>query len=130
PEGLALAGGSLWVANRASDSISRIDQVTNRVVATIKVGAGPLGVTVSGGAVWVANNGDGTVSRIDPTTNGVITVQVDPATFTSVLPSIVATSDRSVWLVDSHSNRLVEIDTTTAAVTRQVTVPGADSDPT
>jgi YVTN family beta-propeller protein len=44
----------VWVANTASGTVSRIDPVTNEVVATIKVGNAPSGITFGDDAVWVS----------------------------------------------------------------------------
>jgi YVTN family beta-propeller protein len=49
---LAVDAGAVWVANRDSNTLSKIDPGTN-TVATIKLGARPQGVTTGGGAVWV-----------------------------------------------------------------------------
>ena len=41
PTGMAITGGSVWVANFEDDNVQRIDIATNRVIATIPVGDGP-----------------------------------------------------------------------------------------
>jgi YVTN family beta-propeller protein len=43
----------VWVANAGDGSVTRIDQRTNRVTATIAVGPRPQGIVVAGGSVWV-----------------------------------------------------------------------------
>jgi virginiamycin B lyase len=44
----------VWVANTIDGTVSRIDPRTNRVTATIRVGADPKQLAVGDGAVWVA----------------------------------------------------------------------------
>lgn len=73
-----------FVANQGtekspSDTVSKIDLVTKKVVATIKTGKGAHGVVTSPGnkLIYVTNMYDNTVSVIDNTTNKVIaTVKV------------------------------------------------------
>ena len=54
PAGLAVADGSVWVADPGTRSVVRVDAETNRVVARIKVGARPGGIAAGDGLVWVA----------------------------------------------------------------------------
>jgi YVTN family beta-propeller protein len=42
------------VANTIDGTVSRIDPSTNRVVATIRVGANPKQLAVGAGSVWAA----------------------------------------------------------------------------
>jgi YVTN family beta-propeller protein len=72
PYGLSIGFGSLWVSNITDGTVSRIDLISNLVVATIPVGSNPVGIKCAGGFVWTANIGGDTVSKIDPTTNLVI----------------------------------------------------------
>jgi len=64
---------AIWVTNTGDASVSRIDPLTNQVVATIPVGDSPLGIAAGFGSIWVANISDGKVARIDPATNQVTT---------------------------------------------------------
>jgi branched-chain amino acid transport system substrate-binding protein len=70
-------GGSVWVLNANTATVTRIDPVRRAVSATIPIGIehNPLRLAVGSGAVWIAN-GDGTLARIDPTTNAVHYVAV------------------------------------------------------
>jgi DNA-binding beta-propeller fold protein YncE len=67
PAVLAAGAGSLWVANLADGSLSRIDPHSNRVIATIR-GLHAYGLTYGAGSAWVVTNG-GRLERIDPATN-------------------------------------------------------------
>ena len=51
--GIAAGEGALWVVNTLDGTVSRVDPVRRRVVATIDVGGLPRGIAVGGGAVWV-----------------------------------------------------------------------------
>ena len=58
--------GTVYVTNFADNTVSVINQFTNKVTATIPVGSAPFGVTVNKvtGRVYVSNSGDNTVSVI------------------------------------------------------------------
>jgi YVTN family beta-propeller protein len=59
----------LYVADRDTQSVSVVDTLTAKVVATVKVGNSPNGIALApNGLVWVANFDDGTVQAIDPKT--------------------------------------------------------------
>ena len=59
-------------AHAESDSLQRIDPRTNKLVATIRVGAGADGIATGDGAVFVASPDAQTVSRIDPKSNRIV----------------------------------------------------------
>jgi DNA-binding SARP family transcriptional activator/DNA-binding beta-propeller fold protein YncE len=59
--GIAVANGSVWVADRSDSSVSEIDGATHRVVRTIRlggIGVVPCGVAATASAVWVTTAGD------------------------------------------------------------------------
>jgi DNA-binding SARP family transcriptional activator/DNA-binding beta-propeller fold protein YncE len=54
--GIAVAGGYVWMTNRASSTVSQIDPSTNRIVRTLAVGRFgivPCGIIGFAGALWV-----------------------------------------------------------------------------
>ena len=54
PSALAVGHGSVWVADRASKSVWRIDPDTLEVLKKIPLGANPVDLVVASGSVWVA----------------------------------------------------------------------------
>ena len=46
-------GGSVWVANRGDDTVSRVDAATRAVEASIPVGDQPALLSAGAGSVWV-----------------------------------------------------------------------------
>jgi YVTN family beta-propeller protein len=67
PKEVALGLGAAWVANTDSNTVTRIDARSGKIVgAPIPTGKTPVGIAVGDGAVWVANNRDDTVTRIRP----------------------------------------------------------------
>jgi len=63
-----------YISNFNGNSVRLVDTVTDAVVATIPVGAGPIGVALSpgGGYALVANSLNGTASLIDTTFQKVV----------------------------------------------------------
>ena len=72
---MAIAFGSLWVANCKGGDVYRIDPKTKEVLAKIPAGLGPSGelnVVAGAGYIWAPNETAGTIARIDPATNAVV----------------------------------------------------------
>jgi streptogramin lyase len=68
PSLVAVGAGAGWVVSDRG-AVARIDLVSNRVVAVIKLPLeGPVGIAVAGRLVWVAQGGHG-LARIDAATN-------------------------------------------------------------
>jgi len=105
---LAVGGGAVWVTNRASDTITRLDIRTGqqRVIGT---GRDPSGVAVGGGSVWTANAGDSTVTRINRSSGR-------PTATVSVpgQPRFLAYGGGDVWVTTFASSTLVRVDGKTA----------------
>ena len=106
---MAIASGSLWVADCQEKVVKRIDLRTAKITAVIPTGiANPKGetnVVAGAGSVWVASDAAGVVSRIDPATSAVTaTVQVDPDTF------YLAYGFDALWAVSPKSRSAQKID--------------------
>jgi YVTN family beta-propeller protein len=73
PRSVAVSKTAVWVSNRLSNTVSRINPRRRKVVATIHVGQQPENAAVArDGTVFVPNLAADTVSRIDPASNTVI----------------------------------------------------------
>jgi virginiamycin B lyase len=113
---MAIAEGSLWVANCKGAEVWRINLATAAVEAKIATGLansdGETNVVAGAGSVWVPSDAEGTVSRIDPATNTVIAkVKVTPETW------YLAYGFDALWAVSSEGQKLERIDPATNAVT-------------
>lgn len=78
PFDVATAAGSVWVSDRASSRVTRVDGTTGEIVATIQMrafGSRELETTEAG--LWVA--GDGQVALIDPVAGVVASEVAAPA---------------------------------------------------
>lgn len=113
---MAIAAGSLWVANCKGGEVWRINLATAQVEAKIATGLanpkGEINVVAGAGAVWVPSDPTGKVARIDPATNTVTaTVTVVPETW------YLAWGFDALWAVSSEGKLLQKIDPATAKVT-------------
>ncbi len=75
PDGLAVADGNAWAANAGNGTISRIDEVSGRVLGTFSYAshsnpAAPI--ILWRGALWVGDSGASAVHEMDPATGKVI----------------------------------------------------------
>jgi streptogramin lyase len=120
PTGLASGAGSLWSANSAGGSVSRISPTRRKVVATIRVGTSPSSVAFGAGAVWVGDFTADALYRIDPATNKVV------ATISLHGPAagIAAAPDGSMWVAEYSAGTVAHVDPATNAVIGRVSVGG------
>ena len=65
PDGLAVDGRNVWVANSLGNTVSQVSADTEHEVGHYPVGNSPTGVAVGHGSIWVTNAGDGTIMRLD-----------------------------------------------------------------
>lgn len=124
--GLAIACGVhaapfAFITNCGSNDVSVIDIATDRVVATVPVGACPYGVAVTrGGAhAYVTNRDDASLSVIDGTTfreSARIPVGTRP------MGVAVDPSGRRVYVANVWSDSISVVDTATHAVVATVSV--------
>jgi YVTN family beta-propeller protein len=95
PRGVAIGGGSVWVAHSFS-LVSRIAPRSASIVERILLPNPPQDVAFGSGALWVTMSGENSVARIDPVTNAVETT----ARIGSELDWIraIATGEGGVWV--------------------------------
>ncbi|MFC0686598.1 Vgb family protein [Novosphingobium clariflavum] len=116
---MAIAEGSLWVADCKEGAVKRIDVKTAKLLATIPTGianpAGELNVVAGAGSIWVASDAAGRIARIDPATNAVASsVTVDPGTW------YLSFGLGSLWAVSATQQTLQRIDPATNSVVGKV----------
>lgn len=106
---MAIAEGSLWVADCQRGTVNRIDMRKAKVVARIATGiadrSGELNVVAGAGSIWVASDAKGMIARVDPATNTVVaSIPVDPGT------SYLAFGLGSLWAVSGSHQSIARID--------------------
>ncbi|TCM20570.1 streptogramin lyase [Novosphingobium sp. PhB165] len=112
---MAIADGSLWVADCKEGTLNRIDIRTAKLTATIATGIanpkGELNVVAGAGSIWVASDAGGKIARVDPASNSVTaSVTVDPGTW------YLAFGFGSLWAVSAEQQSLQRIDPKTNSV--------------
>ena len=70
PEAVALGAGSVWIANRGDDTISRLDR-SGRMSATVPLDAEATALAFADGALWATTGTAGELLKIDPEYNRV-----------------------------------------------------------
>lgn len=106
PVRLALGAGSTWVAGSDGAGkfiVSRIDHLTNAVVAEIPLSGAPVAVGFHDSYLWALSSrvgeGGGMIERIDPATNSV----VEPSLSLSATPTDLSFTDVAWVTVDDGS---------------------------
>jgi streptogramin lyase len=66
PNGIVSRRGSIWVANRTSSTISRVDPRAGRVRDEIEVPLNPYELAADGNGIWVTSLATGRVTRVTP----------------------------------------------------------------
>jgi DNA-binding SARP family transcriptional activator/DNA-binding beta-propeller fold protein YncE len=112
--GLSAGGGSLWVADRFANAVTRIDLAERRVAGTIKVGIDPLSSAFGFGALWVADGDSGTIAVIRPGALKPIIVRGIPS------PYGVAAAAGGVWVASNGMHAVYRIDPDTHAIVKRI----------
>jgi virginiamycin B lyase len=125
PDWLAAGYNSIWVSNGPRNSVSRIDPVKNKVIATIPVGRDPcLGIGIAFAEVWIPNCKDRALSEIDPRTNTLVrTLRVNIA---GEGEGAIAVGEGSLWLLTNengtNSGTLSRIDPVSGHIAKNIKV--------
>ena len=113
PDGLAVDGEIVWVANARADTLTPIDATTNKATGDpVPVGRNPDGVAAADGVVWVTNTDDGSVTRIETERNQGASTTVS----VGAQPEGIALADRFVWVANSGDGTVTRIDRASATV--------------
>lgn len=119
---VAVGDRSVWVTSTTRGVVYRIDPSTDRVIATVQVGAPVQGIAVGMGGVWVtrALPGPGQLIAIDPRENRVTRppIQVGPG------PGQVVDGLHSLWVQNTSPSSVMRVD---PAGDRVTTVIGTTS---
>ncbi|MGH3077110.1 MAG: serine/threonine-protein kinase [Gaiellaceae bacterium] len=117
---VALGLGSIWLTDRAADTMAEIDPVTRREVRLVDVGDDPSAIAVGLGSVWVANFESDTVTRIEPS-GPRLPVRVETISVGDG-PADVAVGGNAVWVVNGLDGTVSRIDAETKRVVATITI--------
>ena len=118
----AEAFGSIWVTNRNSQSLTRIDPATARTTTVELPGVNAGGVVAASGALWVGDDATGShrIVRLDPKTLETRDVEVG-----GDRPAYLAATGDTVWVSRVRSGTVSAVDATTAESTGAPVPAGA-----
>jgi streptogramin lyase len=126
--GLAANSTAVWVPSDFDGSLSRLDPLTNRVSANIRVGAtqacgGCLGgVALHDDCVWATSSG----ARLAMVGIDSLNNQVAASVALPVFPSaVMSTADGTLWIASVVDSAIVRIDPLTQGVIASISVLGA-----
>jgi len=104
PEGVAFDGANIWVANDASNNVSKLRASDGANLGTFAVGAFPVGVAFDGANIWVANGTGASVSKLrasDGANLGTFAV--------GAVPLGVAFDGANIWVANFNSNDVTKL---------------------
>ena len=109
PSDVAVDKDYVWTTNEDEGSVSRVTIASlasgDPEVKTVEVGEEPHSIAVRERAVWVACAGAGTVERLNPETlRAAEPIAVGPR------PTSIAVGPSSVWVTDSETSAMLQID--------------------
>jgi DNA-binding beta-propeller fold protein YncE len=94
--------GSVWVANSAGGTVSRINPTTRTVVSTDHLGGNPLSLAVVDGSVYLADGSGQSVRTIYP-------APVSKKLDLGVTPRLLLPVDGGIWVASANPGRVLEV---------------------
>jgi virginiamycin B lyase len=70
--GITVGAGSIWLMTNAAGVLSRIDPISNTVVASISTPAGSFCPLFADGFVWITSTENSVLTKVDPSTNKIV----------------------------------------------------------
>jgi virginiamycin B lyase len=125
---VAITSDAVWVASTGPLAVTRIDPVTNKPVATVKLPGEPCaGLAIGFGSLWVPLCGRvPSLAQIDLNSNKLLRVlNIGPA----AAEAGITISPDSVWLVLDKNGSLARIDPATGAIRQTIHVPAGSYNP-
>ena len=123
PTNLAVLEGRLWATSQDRLSVTPIALRTGAVGTGVEVLSGAVDVAGGFGALWVTGRADGLTRITPPVSLGAAPVQ--RVIVVGKQPTGVATGSGSVWVANSQSGTVSQVDPTTFTVARTL-VAGAN----
>ena len=126
PRDFTATDNAVWISNRSTGSLSRIDPQTNKIVQTIAVGKDLCaGLAADFAAIMAPRCSANQIARIDPAKN-VLTDAMNTPLVESTRS--LATGVGSVWVITDARGTVARIDPLANTVVAEIyTTPGATS---
>lgn len=121
PAEIGSEAGSLWVANRADDTVTQIDPRSRKVVSTNSAGTSVDSLAAGAGGVWVTDTRQGRAVRLDPAFRAAgPPVRVAPVS-AFLSSSAVAVGEKAVWVANGNA-QVIRLDPQTNEVAAPIQV--------
>jgi len=113
PDGVAVSGGKVFVANQKGGTLSVIDpEIEEPVGEPLPAGTRPDGIAAGKGVVWLASAGSDAVARFQADGEVVPTAQVPVGD----RPESISLGKQLVWVANVNDNTVNRIDRATPSV--------------
>lgn len=120
--GTLVAFDTLWVPNCGTQTVTRHDIKTNKLIATLPIGAADVSMALAAtsDSVWMFTDRKSTLSRIDPIENRVVGELRLPPSCNSV-----AFGEAALWVSCPTESKVLRIDPSASLVVKRIEVaPG------
>jgi outer membrane protein assembly factor BamB len=133
PEGIAIAGGMVWITNANNNSVAELDASSGHVVRTLsgasyRFSASYL-IAADASHIWIPNgsasNANSTITELSASSGNVIAV-LKEGSHGLDYPAAIADDGKHVWIT-SGANSLIELDASSGRWIRTITLPGASA---
>lgn len=124
PTGLTVLGDSLWLADRTSDKLYRIDMASGKVVGELdSPGYQVSGLTTDGKYLWVLDEEQRVVFKLNPETG----IAEKTVSVSSKYPQGLAFDGKYLWVGDRKKGRLHRISTEDGTTINTLQSPSKDT---
>ncbi|MBI1770689.1 MAG: MBL fold metallo-hydrolase [Bacteroidetes bacterium] len=121
---IAISEDAVWLLTDAEGELSKIDPLSNKVVAHVKVAPHSFAVVFGYDALWITNTENASVQQVDPKTNKVVST-----TKVGKEPRFLAAGLNAIWTLNQEDGTVSKIDPVTKDVKAiDVDVEGSGGD--
>jgi virginiamycin B lyase len=120
PDWMALTADSVWVTRSFTNSVTRLNAVTNEVGESVAIAKPCSGLATAFGSLWVPSCAEHTLVRVDLKTREIVArIPAGPADSEGG----ITTGAGSVWMVTSPKGVLARIDPSTNNIIAKIRIP-------
>jgi YVTN family beta-propeller protein len=109
PDGIAIGQGSVWIANAGDATVTRIDEKSAKVLATLSYAnrsEPAAAITVFGSTLWIADSNAGVVKRFDAINGNPFGTPIN----VGGRPDGITFASGDIWVTSYDNNTVTRID--------------------
>jgi DNA-binding beta-propeller fold protein YncE len=108
---------SIWVANGASNDVTKLSAATGAKLGTYPAGVGPYGIALDSttNSIWVTNLGSSNVTKLNAATGATVGTYSVSALENPHFGIAFDSSTNSIWVPDRSSSAITKLNATTGA---------------